>query len=213
MNKKYAIFDMDGTLVNSMYYWKNLVGEFLSSKGITEDLSQIMSKVKTMTIAQSTLYFSQLYPSLGSPQDMAGEALGLMDGHYRNDIELKPGIKEYLEKLKSEGVKMCIATITDRCLTTICLQRLGIFDYFDFIITSTEVKTGKNTPDMYLLCAEKLGSQPNDTAVFEDTLNALTTAKEAGFYTIGIYDESEAANTEKIKQLADEYIDCWKEMI
>lgn len=213
MNKKYAIFDMDGTLVDSMPYWLNLVAEFLTSKGIKGDLREVMSGVKTMTIEQSTEYFSRLYPQLGTPADMIKEAVGLMAGHYMKDVELKEGVREYLEKLRGEGVRMCIATITDRQLMTMCLKRLGIFEYFEFMITSTEVKTGKNTPAMYLAAAEKLGSAPSETAVFEDTLKALSTAKDAGFYTVGLYDESEKANAGKIKLTADEYALSFRELM
>lgn len=213
MDKKYAIFDMDGTLLDSMYYWKNLVVEFLESKGVSADIGKIMAEVKTMTLEQSTKYFSERFPDLGTPEEMIRDVFGLMGKHYMYDIELKDGIEKYLEKLKAEGVKMCIATITDRNLMTLCLKRLGVLDYFEFIITSTEVKTGKNTPDMYLAAAEKLGSAPCDTAVFEDTLNAITTAKSAGFYTVGIYDESEKMNTGKIKLTADEYINSWNELL
>lgn len=213
MNKSYVIFDMDGTLVDSMYYWRNLVKEFIADKKLDVNLNEVMSAVKTMTLSQSTRYFSRLFPSFGTPEEMIKNIFDLMENHYIHDVPLKDGITEYLQKLKGQGVKMCIATITGRDLMTVCLQRLGIMDYFDFVLTGSEVKTGKNTPDMYLQCARQLGAAPGDIAVFEDTLGALTTAREAGFYTVGIFDESEKANTEAIKQLADEYITSWRDLL
>lgn len=204
---------MDGTLVDSMRYWRNLVAEFLSSKGITENTDKIMSEVKTMTLSQSTLYFSSVYPELGTPEKMTAEAIGLMANHYENDVTLKDGICEYLEKLRADGVRMCVATITGRDLMSVCLRRLGIYGYFEFILTGSDIKTGKNTPAMYLKAAEMLGSVPSDTAVFEDTLNALTTAKNAGFYTVGVFDESEKNNTDLIVSAADEYIRSWKDLL
>lgn len=213
MNKQYVIFDMDGTLVDSMVYWRNLVQEYIRSKGITVDMAAVLSKIKTMTVLQSTQYFAKEYPFLGSPEQMAQDIFELMGKHYLNDVQIKDGITEYLQKLKARGVKMCIATITGRDLMTVCLSRLGLMDYFDFILTGSEVTIGKNTPEMYLRCAETFGAAPEDIAVFEDTLNAITTAKEAGFYTVGIFDESEMHNTEAIKQTADEYINTWYDLI
>ncbi|MBQ8943723.1 MAG: HAD hydrolase-like protein, partial [Clostridia bacterium] len=85
-----------------------------------------MQQVKTMTMEQSSAMLSKLYPQLGDPRDFAKNAGALMARHYAQDIPLKPGVKNYLEKLKADGVKMCVATITDRKLLEVCFKRLGI---------------------------------------------------------------------------------------
>lgn len=213
MNKKYAIFDMDGTLIDSMGYWNNLLQEFLLSQGIKEDVTALMQQVKTMTMEQSSAMLSKLYPQLGDPRDFAKNAGALMARHYAQDIPLKPGVKNYLEKLKADGVKMCVATITDRKLLEVCFKRLGIDKYFDFTLSANECGKGKDDPEIYLAACEKFGSTPCETAVFEDAPYALETAKKAGFYTVAVYDDGEKNNLEKAKAAADEYIDDWSQII
>lgn len=204
---------MDGTLIDSMGYWNNLLQEFLLSQGIKEDVTALMQQVKTMTMEQSSAMLSKLYPQLGDPRDFAKNAGALMARHYAQDIPLKPGVKNYLEKLKADGVKMCVATITDRKLLEVCFKRLGIDKYFDFTLSANECGKGKDDPGIYLAACEKFGSTPCETAVFEDAPYALETAKKAGFYTVAVYDDGEKNNLEKAKAAADEYIDDWSRII
>ncbi|MBR4765594.1 MAG: HAD family phosphatase [Clostridia bacterium] len=213
MNKKYAIFVMDGTLLDSMGYWNNLLEEFLLSKGIKEDATALIQQVKTMTVEQSSVMLAKRFPSLGNPRDFAEDAGKLMAKHYLEDIPLKDGVKEYLEKLRAQGVKMCVATITDRALLEVCFRRLGIDKYFDFTLSANECGKGKDDPEIYLAACRKFGSEPCDTAVFEDAPYALETARKAGFYTVAVYDDGEKNNWEKAKAAADEYIRDWKDSI
>lgn len=203
---------MDGTLLDSMGYWNNLLEEFLLSKGIKEDVTALIQQVKTMTVEQSSVMLAQRFPSLGNPRDFAQEAGRLMAKHYLEDIPVKDGVREYLEKLKAQCVKMCVATITDRALLEMCFRRLGIDKYFDFTLSANECGKGKDDPEIYLRACEKFGAQPQDVAVFEDAPYALETAKKAGFYTVAVYDDGEKNNWGKAKAAADEFIADWTEI-
>lgn len=204
---------MDGTLIDSMGYWNNLLEEFLRSKGVSEDITALIQQVKTMTVGQSCAMLAKRFPSLGNPRDFAESAGALMAKHYLEDIPVKAGVVEYLEKLKNQGVRMCVATITDHALLEVCFRRLGIDKYFEFTLSANECGKGKDDPEIYLAACAKFGSEPCDTAVFEDAPYALETAKKAGFYTVAVYDEGEENNWEKAKAAADEFIRDWKDSI
>lgn len=206
MDKKCAIFDMDGTLIDSMTYWKSLAREFLTGKGISEVPSDVLEKIKPMTMTESAALFAQKFGLAGTPEQIAAEMNGMMDDHYRRDIPLKQGVAEYLEQLHRRGVRMCVASATAEPLMEACLSRLGVRKYFQFLLSCETVGVGKNHPEVYLESAKRLGGSPFQTAVYEDALYAASTAKKAGFYVVGVYDESAAAHWEELKTLADETI-------
>jgi len=206
MNKKYAIFDMDGTLVDSMGYWQHLASEFLAAKGILHVSEKLQEQIKPMTTLESAALFLKEFRLSGNPETIAGEINAVMDRHYRRDIPLKKGIRDYLEHLRGKGVRMCVASATAEPLAEACLKRLGILGYFDFLLSCETVGAGKNSPAVYLAAAERMGAPAKDIAVFEDAWFALETAKKAGFYVVGVYDESASEYWEKICRMADETI-------
>lgn len=189
-----------------MGYWKNLAREFLESKGIMEIPKEVLEKIKPMTMTQSAGLFIQEFALPGTPETVAGQMNDMMDMHYRKDIPLKPGILSYLQCLHQNGVQMCVASATAEPLMRACLERLGILQYFQFLLSCEMVGAGKNRPDIYLESARRLGSAPSETAVYEDALYAAETAKNAGFYVVGVYDESAGAHWNEMKQLAHEWI-------
>lgn len=206
MDKKFAIFDMDGTLVDSMVYWKGLAEEFLKSKGVLKIPAEILEKIKPMTMTESSALFQQEFSLEGTPQSIAAEMNSMMDAHYRDDIPLKEGVQAYLEILHKHGVSMCVASSTAEPLMEACLSRLGVRKYFRFLLSCETVGVGKNKPDVYFESARRLGCVPAETAVYEDALYAVETAKKAGFYVVGVYDDSAQAHWNTIKDLADEVI-------
>ena len=137
----------------------------------------------------------------------------MMEGHYRHDIPLKSGVKAYLQRLHGRGVRMCVASATAEHLMESCLTRLGVRSYFDFLLSCETVGEGKRSPLVYHVSAGRLGAAPAETAVYEDALYAVRTAKEAGFHVIGVYDDSAAGNWKTIEKLADEIILNWEEAI
>ncbi|CUX22704.1 HAD family hydrolase [Clostridium sp. C105KSO13] len=206
MNKHYAIFDMDGTLIDSMMYWKHLAEEFLESKGVTQISEDILEKIKPMTMTESAALFRQEFSLNGTPESIAMEMNAMMDEHYHKNIPLKSGVKEYLDFLYQKGVQMCVVSATAEPLMEACLKRLDILKYFCFLLSCETVGAGKDKPDAYLAAAKQLGASPADSAVYEDALYAVKTAKNAGFYVIGVYDESAEKNWNDIENLADETI-------
>lgn len=203
MDKKYAIFDMDGTLIDSMVYWKRLAGEFLESKGVSEIPGDILEKIKPMTMSESAALFIREFALDGTPESVAAEMNDMMDMHYRQDIPLKNGVRDYLEALHRQGVGMCVASATAEHLMDACLRRLNVRSYFQFLLSCEAVGAGKHRPDVYFAAAERLGATPAETAVYEDAQYAAETAKKAGFYVIGVYDESAERSWPAITALAD----------
>ena len=112
MNKLFAIFDMDGTLVDSMVYWQRLGREYLTAQGVTEGMDEVLERIKAMTMAESSALFIETFGLPGTPESVAAEMNAVMDEHYRSDIPLKPGAADYLAALKKRGTKMCVATAT-----------------------------------------------------------------------------------------------------
>ena len=210
MNKVYAIFDMDGTLVDSMGYWQSLEREFLVSKGVTEGLEEILEQTKPMTLAEASVLFSQCCGWEGSPEELEREVLALMEEHYRRDVLPKPGARAYLEKLRARGVEMCVASATPTHLIRLCLERLGMDHYFTFLLSCVEVGAGKSRPDVYLECARRLNARPDEIAVYEDAVYAVRSAKAAGFYVAAVHDgERNEFFWPEMTALADESIVDW----
>lgn len=209
---KYAIFDMDGTLMESMDAWKNIGREYLEAMNITvpNDLNEIIA---SMSVEESAEYFQSTFKINLSVEDIISGVKDLMEDKYRNNLILKPYVKEYLQKLKNENVNMCIATATPLKLANLALERNDILSYFDFVCSCDDVGVGKNQPDIYYYAANKLGGTPTETVVYEDADFALITAKEAGFYTVGVYDDFFKEKIDNIKLISDVYIESFKELI
>ena len=215
MNCNYAIFDMDGTLIDSMKYWKNLGREYLSRFGIVDNLDEVMEKIKPMTMTESAEYFRTEFNLSGTKESIAEEMNQMMEEHYRKDIPLKEGAKKYLQALDTRGVKMCVASATDEKLMRACLTRLGVIDYFEFILSCEEVGVGKNSPDVYLKAIEyfqkknEIVINPKEVAVYEDAAYAVRTALEAGFYVIAVRDDSNQEKWEKLRECVPEVMEDW----
>ena len=213
MDKRFAIFDMDGTLVDSMLYWHNLGQEYLESKGVTGDLNEVLERSKPMTMVESGALFIREFGLAGTPESVAAEINAVMEDHYRYDVQLKDGAKEYLEQLRQAGVKMCVASATAADLVSLCLTRLGVRDYFEFLLSCETVGTGKNRPDVYFAAAERLGAAVENTVVYEDAWYAVRTAKEAGFHVVAIYDYNSRARWNEIRDMAHRPIESWAELL
>lgn len=213
MNKRYAIFDMDGTLVDSMGYWRNMEREFLTGRGITENLDEILEATKPMTLEESSAYFSRHCGIDCSPEQLVEEVQAIMAEHYRSDVQVKPGVRAYLENLRQRGVPMCVASATAKPLVELCLETLGLSGCFQFILSCVEVGAGKNQPDVFLEAARLLGAEPADCAVFEDAIYAVRSAHAAGFHVVAVKDAHNASCWEELTQLADEVIEDWQDQI
>ena len=181
------IFDLDGTLIDSMPLWYNVDRIFLSEHGVTppDNISEI---VKKMTVEQSSQYFLDTFNLKVSQQEIINRIEEIVAENYRNTILLKDGIAELLDYLDSKNIPYGVATATYRTLATSCLIRLGLIDKIKFLETCSEIGKGKEFPDIFFKCAETMGLSSKNVAVVEDSLYCLETAKNYDFFTIGIKD-------------------------
>ncbi|MBQ3489674.1 MAG: HAD family phosphatase [Clostridia bacterium] len=201
---KGAIFDLDGTLLDSMSIWDTIGEDYLRSLGIEprENLAEVF---KTFTLEESAEYYRTHYGVILSVEEIVNGVNGMIEDFYRNTVTLKKGVAEFLERLSKNGVKLCIATVTDKYLVEAALTRLKVRQYFGDIFTTAEVGCGKNNPKIYRTALAHLGTPKSKTVVFEDTLHALMTAKNDGFSVAAVYDEHEPMQAE-IKAKGDYYI-------
>ncbi len=206
MKIKGAIFDMDGTLLNSMDYWGTVATEFLTKNGYdatSEDNRRFLEQGmrEFYAYATSTLGMKKSY------DEVHDEIYNLIREKYETVVTPKDGVIEMLDTLLKKGVKMCLATATDRETVEIVLKRLDMQKYFSKIFTVKEVGIGKSQPKIYEVALEYLGTPKSETYVFEDAYYAINTAHENGFLVVGIYDKNVFAPKEEVKALCDYYID------
>ena len=201
---KGAIFDLDGTLLDSMFIWDTIGEEYLRSLG-KEPHEDLKETFMTLTLEEAAEYYREHYGVTLSVKEIVDGVNAMVEQTYKTKVTLKPGISEYLAWLKENGVRMCVATVTDRYLVEETLDRLGVRHYFSEIFTCAEVGFGKDKPIIYQKALEHLGTAKDETYVFEDMLFALNTAKTDGFPTVGVYDRHEA-HQDELKELADYYI-------
>ncbi len=206
MNKRFVIFDMDGTLIDSMEIWSNLGREYLHSKGIVEDIEKVLEEIASLTMSESAELFVERFSLLSNANIVAREMNCIMEEHYKNDISLKKGMKKYLETLRKSGVRMCVVSATKEYLMELCLERLEVLHYFDFIYSCESMTTNKRESKIYLKASSRFHAAPEEMAVYEDALYAVKTAKKAGFYVVGVYDEYSNKQWKQICDIADEVI-------
>lgn len=205
LNLKGAIFDADGTLLDSMGIWRELGARYLASLNI-EPEENLGLKLHLMSLEQSSHYLKEHYNLEDSEGEILSGILDIISEFYREEVKLKPGVREFLAALSDKGVPMVIATSGSRELLSSALERNGIAEYFDEIFTCSELNTTKHEPEIFLACAEFLGLEPESIGVFEDSLFAIETAKKAGFITFGVEDESNAVDVESMKLVCDFYV-------
>ena len=206
MTLKGAIFDADGTLLDSMHIWRELGARYLQSLNITpeNDLSRILYP---MSLEQSCHYLKEHYGLRDSEGEIQSGILGIIEGFYRDEVLLKDGVTGFLEGLRRKNIPMVIATSGNRELLTYALERNDIAGYFDEIFTCSELATTKHQPDIFLACAEYLQMKPENVGVFEDSLFAVEAAKRAGFVVVGVADDSNIHQRGMIKATADYFIE------
>lgn len=211
MRLQSAIFDMDGTLLDSMHIWRDLGARMLRARGI-EPEEGLHEKLKTMTPMESAQYCKDTYHLPESPDEINRIFYSMVEHFYANEVQPKPGVRKFLSLLKMEGVWMYVATNTDRPLVELALKHTRLDGYFRGIMTCREAGRGKDDPEIYERCLRRLRSNKKDTVVFEDALYAIRTAKAAGFRVAGVYDPSAEDDQEEIRGLCEYYIHSYEEM-
>lgn len=203
---KAAIFDVDGTLLDTMPVWNDIGERYLSSLGLKSRL-ETKEALHSVSLEQGAAYLKETYDLKQTIPEIIKDVLKIVADFYKYEAVLKPGVKETLEWLEEQGIKMAVATSGNKALTEAALERNGVADYFGKIFTCTEIGSGKDEPNIYLAAAEFLGSKPEETIIWEDALHAAQTAKTAGFVVLGVYDESGKDAVPEMKEICEEYFD------
>lgn len=209
---KGIIFDLDGTLIDSMKVWFDVDRKLLRENGITTPSESVSEQVRTMSIEQSSRFFIEELGLKLTQEQIIARIEELVRIEYEQNIPLKPHVKEILGHLDEKGIPYGIATATYKSLAEAVLKRLGIFERFRFVLTDVDYPRGKRFPEIFLGAAERLGTLPEETLVIEDSLHCIETAVRAGFRTAAVYDEVSAAESDEIKRLADVYADSLAEL-
>ena len=211
-NKDAVIFDLDGTLVDSMWMWRQIDIEFLGERGIAlpEDLQQ---KIEGMSFRETAVYMQERFQLKETVEELMDIWNKMAFEKYKNEVPLKRGIQKFLEHLKACQIKMGIATSNSPLLVETVLKAQGIFEYFDSIHTANEVEKGKPAPDIYLLVAKDLGVEPEKCLIFEDIVQGIMAGKNAGMTTCAVYDDYSKNDDANKRATADYYIEDYEQII
>ena len=211
-NIQAVIFDLDGTLIDSMGIWAQIDEEYLSKFGYNVP-DNLQEEITHLTLTETAIYFKNNFNIASSIEDIISTWHEMAFYHYSNTIKLKDGVVEYLTLLKQKGVKIALATSNSIPLLEVTLKKNNIYHFFDSITTTEEVKKSKDNPDIYLLSAKKLNVDPNKCLVFEDIVQAVKGAKLAGMKVFAIYDEASENQKEALINIADKYILSFNELL
>ncbi len=204
-NIRYAIMDMDGTLVDSMKQWMGVVEEALSLLPPDVDIPpEAMEKIPTMGIGSARDYLKSLH--IDADYAFGEEkVMEIMRAHYENDVTVRPGVRGLLDGLKMCGTRMVIATLTPRPLVDLCLERFGLAEYFEAYYTPEKYPEGKRETRIFLDIMKHFDAKAEDVWVFEDSLYSVRTAKSLGMHVAVTEEETQKHNKEKLLALADAF--------
>ena len=209
---KGAIFDLDGTLLDSMGVWRQIDIVFLGKIGFRVP-DDYLKAITAKNFSDAAAYTIARFELPETEEAVVDEWFSMAIDAYANDVKLKPYVREYIEKLKQRGIKIAAATSSDRRLFEPCLRRHGIYEFFDAFVVTTEVRRAKGFPDVYQKAAERLKLTESDCIVYEDILKGIEGAKMGGFYTVGVEDIHSCYEKEEIRRLSDRYIVSFQELL
>ena len=193
MKIKGAIFDMDGTLVDSLFFWgvfwRDLGAKYLGKENYAPP-EELDRGVRTMVFTDAMAYVRDALDIAAPTEEVVGFATETLADFYRYKVKTKAGVYSLLDRLSAMGVKLALASATDMKYLKIALEACDLKKYFHTVLSCADLGVGKDKPDIYLLSLEKLGLEATDCAVFEDSYVALETAKGVGLHTVGIFDEN-----------------------
>lgn len=208
-----AIFDMDGTIIDSLDVWEKIDREFLEIRRGIPIPDDYVKMIAPMSYLETALYTIERFALKDSPEELMQEWTDMSVHEYAHNIKLKPYVREYLIKLRDMGKKIVLCTSSPDYLYEPVLKNNGIYDLFDAFTTTCEAGKGKNFPDVYLLAAKKVSATLHECMVFEDVLEAAEVAKSAGMKVCGVFDPRGLGVKEEMIKLCDMYIDSFSELI
>lgn len=209
----FAIFDLDGTLIDSMPVWEGIDHEMLTARGVVYDPVATTEATKAMSIEEAIEYWREHFGITDSTEELVAEVNARIRNAYATTVPLKANVHEYLDHLKRQGVRMCVATSSELKQVEIVMRRLDLWDRFEFVLSARQVGRGKEFPDIYLEAARRMGATPEQCTVYEDTLAAVKTAAKAGFHTVGVADTCGAAAAAEISAASECYILDYAQMM
>jgi haloacid dehalogenase superfamily, subfamily IA, variant 3 with third motif having DD or ED/haloacid dehalogenase superfamily, subfamily IA, variant 1 with third motif having Dx(3-4)D or Dx(3-4)E len=211
-NIKACIFDLDGTLVDSMWMWPEIDKEYLGRFGIEYD-DNLKNEIDGISFHETAVYFKNKFGISDSIEKICKDWEDMAYDKYKNEVKEKRGCQKFLEQLKSKGIKMGIATSNKRSMVDVVLESLGMKNFFEVITTSDEVKKGKPAPDVYLTTAKLLNVEPKHCLVFEDVVAGIIAGKSAGMKVCAVEDDFTREVRQRKKELSDYYIDDYSELL
>lgn len=200
-----AIFDLDGTILNSMDVWEQIDISFLQKRGLPVPADYV-TEICARSFEEAAQYTIDLFGLSETVTDIIGEWNEMAAYEYAHNVKLLPHTLDYLLRLKSCGIKLAVATGLPKELFLPCLENNSVLDLFDTLCSTDEVMRGKEFPDVFELAARKLQTAPERCIVFDDVLPAVKSAKQAKMIACGVYDKYSAHHRTEIERLADYYI-------
>lgn len=207
-----VIFDLDGTLIDSMWIWHKIDIEYLKSKN-KEIPNNLEEELGHLSFIQTAEYFKNKFNLSDSIEEICATWNQMAYKHYSTDVNLKPGVHEFLKLLKESNIKIGLATSNSTHLLEAALKNHGIYDYFDAITITDEVGIGKHRPDVYLLAAKKLNTSPENCMVFEDILPAVQGAKLAGMKVVAVEDSMSTEHRDALIGESNLYIKDYNQLL
>ena len=201
-----VIFDIDGTVLDSMSIWDKAAEMFLDSIGIEAEKGLGKTMFSMSMTAGAEFLKDRYLLNMDIDAIIAGINNTIKD-FYFYQVQLKEGVEQFIKEMKQTGIKIVGATSSDRQIVETALERLDVMGSFERLFTCKEIGAGKGKPDIYLSAADYMRTPPKDIWVFEDALYAIQTAKNAGFRTVGVFDASSIVNMDEIKKISDIYLE------
>lgn len=199
---KAAIFDVDGTILDSLSLWDEVPALYLKTLGV-DAKPELSKQVFNMTFEEGSSFIKQEYNLSEDVEEIRKGILDTATEQYLSFIQPKDETLKVIRQLKENGVTLTVATSASRHHVEGSFKRLGILDFFEKIFCSSEIGKSKKEPDIYLMAADYMGMKPEETCVFEDALFAIHTAKASGFKTCGVYDDFSKSDWPEIERNAD----------
>lgn len=207
-----AVFDLDGTLLDSSWVWEKVDEKFLGDRGFQVP-DDYVDEISPLGAERAAVYTIERFGLNEDKDDIVREWIEMAKKEYATEVVCKPYAKEFLEELHKLNIKMSVATSSDRELFIKTLEREGILKYFQKIVTVDEVERGKGYPDIYEEAARRIKVNPHKCLVFEDILAGVTGASLGEFNVVAVFDEKSKHNWEKIKSISKYSINEYKELL
>ena len=207
-----AVFDLDGTLLDSSWVWEKVDEKFLGDRGFQVP-DDYVDEISPLGAERAAVYTIERFGLNEDKDDIVREWIEMAKKEYATEVVCKPYAKEFLEELHKLNIKMAVATSSDRELFMKTLEREGILKYFQKIVTVDEVERGKGYPDIYEEAARRIKVNPHKCLVFEDILAGVTGASLGEFNVVAVFDEKSKHNWEKIKSISMYSINDYKELL